>query len=67
MVKCKDFSKAFECCQVLSTQILFSMTFQDSLVFSMTFQACANPGEALARINRNVTELMFQGLGRNYL
>ena len=36
MVKFKDFSR----------QILFSRTFQDSPVYSSTFQACANPGIA---------------------
>ena len=31
--------------QVLSRQILFLRTFQDSPVYSSTFQACANPEE----------------------
>ena len=29
-----------------SRQVLFSRTFQDSLVYSSTFQACANPAFA---------------------
>ena len=42
MVKFKDFSRPLRVFQVLSSQILFSSTFQDSPVYSSTFQACAN-------------------------
>ena len=38
--KTQGLFKAFEC---FSRQILFSRTFQDSHVYSSTFQACANP------------------------
>ena len=44
MVKFKDFSRPLSVFQVLFRQILFSRTFQDSLVYPSTFQACANPG-----------------------
>ena len=44
MVKFKDFSRSFSVFQVLFKANLFSRTFQDSLVYSSTFQACANPG-----------------------
>ena len=57
MVKFKDFSRPLSVFQVLfkanfifkyfSRQILFSRTFQDSLVYSSTFQACANPGNKM--------------------
>ena len=43
MVKFKDFSRPSSVFQVLLKQILFSRTFQDSPVYSSTFQACANP------------------------
>ena len=41
--KFKDFSRLLSVFQVLSRQILFSKTLQDSPVHSSTFQACANP------------------------
>ena len=40
-VKIQGLFKVFVCFQVLSRQILFSRTFQDSPVYSSTFQACA--------------------------
>ena len=43
MVKFKDFSRPLSLFQVLFKAYLFSRTFQDSLVYSSTFQACANP------------------------
>ena len=43
MVKLKDFSKPLSVFQVLFKANLFLMTFQDSHVYSSTFQACANP------------------------
>ena len=42
-VKIQGLFKVFECFQVLSRQILFSRTNQDSPVYSSTFQACSNP------------------------
>ena len=39
--KIQGLFKAFWC---FSRQILFSRTFQDSFVYSSTFQACVNPG-----------------------
>ena len=41
--KFKDFLRPLSVFQVFSRQILFSRTFQDSAVYSTTFQACANP------------------------
>ena len=43
MVKFKNFSRPLSVFQVLFKANLFSSTFQDSLVYSSTFQACANP------------------------
>ena len=43
MVKFKDFSRPLNVFQYFSRQILFSRTFQDSPVYSSTFQACENP------------------------
>ena len=43
MVKSRDFSRPLSVFQVLFKANLFSMTFQDSPVYSSTFQACANP------------------------
>ena len=43
MVKFKDMSRSLSVFQVLSRQILFSRTFQDSPVYSSTFQACVKP------------------------
>ena len=45
MVKFKDFSRPLSVFQVLFKVILFSRTFQDSPVYSSTFQACANPAQ----------------------
>ena len=41
--------KAFEFFKDFSRQILFSRTFQDSPVYSSTFQACANPVTAVLK------------------
>ena len=43
MVKFKDFSRPLSIFKYFSQQILFLRTFQDSPVYSSTFQACANP------------------------
>ena len=43
MVKFKDFSRHLSVFPVLFIPILFSRTFQDSPVYSSTFQACVNP------------------------
>ena len=43
MVKFNDFSRPWNIFKNFSKQIEFSMTFQDSLLHSSTFQACANP------------------------
>ena len=43
MEKFKDISRPFSVFKYFSRQILFSRTFQDSPVYSSTFQACANP------------------------
>ena len=43
MVKFKDFSMPLSVFKYFSWQISFSRTFQDSPVYSSTFQACANP------------------------
>ena len=43
MVKFKDISRPLSVFKYFSRQILFSRTFQDSPVYSSTFQACANP------------------------
>ena len=48
MVKFKDFSRPLSVFQILSRQILFSRTFQDSPVYLSTFQVCANP-ETISR------------------
>ena len=42
MVKFKDFSRPLSVLQVLFKATLTSRTFQDSPVYSSTFQACAN-------------------------
>ena len=44
MVKFINFSRPLS---VFSREILFSRTFQDSPVYSSTFQACANPVQEL--------------------
>ena len=43
MVKFKDFSRPLSVFQVLFKANLILRTFQDSPVYSSTFQACANP------------------------
>ena len=43
MVKFKDFSRPLSAFKYFSRQFLFSRTFQDSPIYSSTFQACANP------------------------
>ena len=42
MVKFMDFSRPLSVMQVLFKANLISRTFQDSPVYSSTFQACAN-------------------------
>ena len=43
MVKFKDFSRPLNVFQALFKANLFSKTFQDSPIYSSTFQACVNP------------------------
>ena len=43
MVKFKDFSKPLSVFQVLFKADFIVKDFQDSTVYSSTFQACANP------------------------
>ena len=43
MVKFKDFYRPLSVFQVLFMANLFSRTFQDSPVYSSTFQACVHP------------------------
>ena len=43
MVKFKDFSRPLNVFQVLFKVNFIFKAFQDSLVYSSTFQACANP------------------------
>ena len=50
-VKFKDFSRPLSVFQVLFKANLFSRTFQDSTVYSSTFQACANP-EEMKKVNK---------------
>ena len=43
-----------------SRQILFSRTFQDSPVYSSTFQACANPDRDLGFLNAKGLNLKYK-------
>ena len=60
MVKLKDFSRLLSVFQVLFRQILFSKTFQDSPVYSSTFQACANPVKTGFLMARSISEPLFK-------
>ena len=54
MVKFKDFSRPLSVFfKYFSRQILFSRTFQDSPVYSSTFQACANPAIPMRTVKIN--------------
>ena len=50
MVKFKDFSRPLSAFQ---GKVLFSRTFQDSPVYSSTFQACANPETTTGKLGVN--------------
>ena len=47
MVKFKDFSRPLSVFKVLFKENFIFKDFQDSPVYSSSFQACANPGEEL--------------------
>ena len=65
MVKFKDFSRPLSVIKYFSRQILFSRTFQDSPVYSSTFQACASPdvGYPRAGIHNKGCQNSKQGSG----